>query len=68
MRSLPDKINKAGQEKIITEMLQIKCLISIYELFKACFLKQGCAKARQQTGSCPTAHRQCIRNGNKWDK
>jgi len=56
MRSLPEKINKAGQQKIITEILQIKLPISMSELFKACFLNQGCAKARQQTGSCPTTH------------
>jgi hypothetical protein len=46
MRSLPEKINKAGERKIITEMSQIKFLISIYELSKARFLKQGWAKAR----------------------
>lgn len=67
-RSLPEKKNnnnKGRQQKITTEMLKIEFLISIFELFKACFIKQGCAKANQLTGSGPTAHRQCIRNGNK---
>jgi hypothetical protein len=56
---------KQETKKITTEMLQMKFLISIFELFKARFLKQGCAEASQLTGSGTTPHRQCIRNGNK---